>query len=133
MTRKSSAKPKQLSRREVRDLDIKIAFMQGVVQRDPSYIEALQILGDHYTQRGRYAESLKIDLQLSQLEPGNPLVFYNLACSYALTGGCEESAAALLEALKLVTTTSGGLPGTRTFARFGSIRLTGPFRTRSGK
>jgi hypothetical protein len=75
--------------------------MEGVVQRDPSYIEALQILGDHYTQRGYYTESLKVDLQLSQLEPRNPLVFYNLACSYALTGGCEESAAALLEALKL--------------------------------
>jgi tetratricopeptide (TPR) repeat protein len=101
MTRKSSGKPRQLTRKEVRDLDLKISFLQGIVDRDPAYLDALQLLGDHYTQRGRYAESLRIDLQLSQLLPGNPLVFYNLACSYALNGECEESASALHNALRL--------------------------------
>src|SRR5689334_11705634 len=61
MPEKNSAKSKRLSRQEVRDLDIKISFMEGIVKRDPRYIEALQILGDHFTQRGRYDHSLKVD------------------------------------------------------------------------
>ena len=59
--------------------------MEGLVRRDPDYVDALQLLGDHYTQRGRYAEGLKVDEHLSCLEPHDPLVFYNLACSYSLT------------------------------------------------
>ena len=42
-------------------------------------MDALQILGDHYTQRGRIIEGLKVDERLARLEPGIPLVFYNLA------------------------------------------------------
>jgi len=72
-----------LTRKELRELDIKIAFMAGIVRRDPRYVEALQILGDHYTQRGRYDRSLKVDKQLSRLEPGNPLVFYNWPAAIA--------------------------------------------------
>ena len=98
---KNSAKSKRLSRREVRDLDIKITFMEGIVRRDPRYIEALQILGDHYTQRGRFDNSLKVDERLSRLEPKNPLVFYNLACSYSLNGELDLSAASLEKALAL--------------------------------
>src|SRR2546426_728114 len=101
MPDKRSAKSKKLTRREVRDLDIKITFMEGIVQRDPHYVEALQILGDHYTQRGKYDSSLNVDKQLSRLEPQNPLVFYNLACSYSLNGDLDLAAAALEEALAL--------------------------------
>src|SRR4051812_9501298 len=97
----NSVKSKKLNRREVRDLDIKITFMEGVVRRDPRYVEALQILGDHYTQRGRYDYSLRVDKALSRLEPRNPLVFYNLACSYSLNCELEPAAFALQEALKL--------------------------------
>ena len=84
MPEKNSVKSKRLTRREIRDLDVKIVFMEGIVRRDPRYIEALQILGDHYTQRGQFDNSLKVDKRLSRLEPKNPLVFYNLACSYSL-------------------------------------------------
>ena len=76
---------KKLSRATQRDLDTRIEFMEGLVRRDPDYADALQLLGDHYTQRGRYAEGLKVDERLSRLEPHAPLVFYNLACSYSLT------------------------------------------------
>ena len=98
---KDSVKSKKLNRREVRDLDIKITFMEGIVRRDPRYVEALQILGDHYTQRGRYDHSLKVDKRLSRLEPRNPLVFYNLACSYSLNSEFDLAAAALDKALSL--------------------------------
>ena len=98
---KSSVKGKKLNRKEVRDLDIKITFMEGIVRRDPKYVEALQILGDHYTQRGRFDHSLKVDKRLSRLEPRNPLVFYNLACSYSLNSDFDLAAAALEKALSL--------------------------------
>jgi tetratricopeptide (TPR) repeat protein len=100
MPQKSSAR-KKMTRRESRELDVKIDFMEGVVRRDPDYVEALQLLGDHYTQRGRFVQSLKVDEQLSRLEPRNPLVFYNLACSYSLIGQVDMAASALDKALAL--------------------------------
>ena len=101
MPQKSSARTKRRSRREARDLDVKISFLEGIVGRDPQYVEALQILGDHYTQRGKFEDSLKVDKRLSRLEPRNPLVFYNLACSYSLNRELDRAAAALEKALLL--------------------------------
>jgi len=100
MPEKSSVR-KKTKRRESRDLDIKIQFMEGIVRRDPEFIEALQLLGDHYTQRGQYEDGLKVDERLSRLEPRNPLVFYNLACSYSLIGQVDAAASALNKALAL--------------------------------
>src|SRR3954453_17711235 len=100
MPEKSSAR-KKMTRRESRDLDFKIEFMEGIVRRDPEYVEALQLLGDHYTQRGRFDHSLKVDERLSRLEPRNPLVFYNLACSYSLIGEVDLAVSALEKALAL--------------------------------
>jgi tetratricopeptide (TPR) repeat protein len=100
MPEKSSAR-KKMKRRESKDLDVKILFMEGIVRRDPEYIEALQLLGDHYTQRGKFEQGLRVDEQLSRLEPRNPLVFYNLACSYSLIGEVDLAATALDKALAL--------------------------------
>jgi len=96
----SSAR-KKLNRACQRDLDTRIEFMEGLIRRDPDYVDALQLLGDHYTQRGRYAEGLKVDERLSRLEPRDPLVFYNLACSCSLTGQFDRAALALEKALQL--------------------------------
>src|ERR1039458_4785190 len=95
---KSSAR-KKMSRASRRDLDTSIEFMEGLVRRDPDYVDALQLLGDHYTQRGRYTEGLKVDEHLSRLEPHDPLVFYNLACSYSLTEQFDRAGFALQAAL----------------------------------
>jgi tetratricopeptide (TPR) repeat protein len=97
---KSSArkKPDRASRR---DLGIKIQFLEGLVRRDPDYVDALQLLGDHYTHNGRYADGLKVDEHLARLEPRSPLVFYNLACSCSLTGQFDRAASALETALQL--------------------------------
>ena len=92
---------KKLTRDEQRDLDIRIGFMEGVVRRDPGFVEALQILGDDYTRRGKYVAGLKVDKQLSHLRPEDPLVQYNLACSYSLTGDFSQAVAALEKALTL--------------------------------
>ena len=92
---------KKLTPREQRDLDIEIGFIEGVVQRDPEYFEALQALGDDYTRRGNFSEGLQIDEQLVRLRPRDPLAHYNLACSYSLTEQFEFAAAALEQALNL--------------------------------
>ena len=101
MPEKCSAKSKPLTRKGTRELDVKISFLEGLVRRDPQYVEALQMLGDHYTQRGKFDHSLRVDQQLSRLQPGNPLVFYNLACSHSLNGKFDQAAAALEKALSL--------------------------------
>ena len=90
-----------MTRKQTRELDVQISFLEGLVRRDPHYVEAWQILGDHYTQRGRYDHSLQVDEQLSRLQPGDPLVFYNLACSCSLTWEFDRAAAALERALAL--------------------------------
>jgi tetratricopeptide (TPR) repeat protein len=92
---------KKTMRTELRDLDTRIEFMEGLVRRDPDYVDALQLLGDHYTRRGRYADGLKVDEHLAQLEPANAFVFYNLACSYSLTDQFEQAVHALEQALML--------------------------------
>jgi len=96
-----SKRSKQMTREQERNLDIEIGFLEGVVRRDPGYIDALQILGDNYTRRGRFEDGLKVDEQLVRLRPGDALVHYNLACSCSLTEQFESAAVALNRALDL--------------------------------
>ena len=90
---------KKLTRDDQRNLDVEIGFIEGVVRRDPSYVDALQILGDDYTRRGRFADGLTVDEQLARLRPDDATVLYNLACSYSLTDRLDEGFAALDRAL----------------------------------
>ena len=92
---------KKQTRQELKDLDFEISFMEGVARRDPQFIEALQILGDDYTRRGRYVEGLKVDERLAALCPEDAMVRYNLACSCALTGLPERAARELEQAIDL--------------------------------
>ena len=90
----------KLSSREQRDLDIEIQFLEGVVRRDRRYVEALQLLGDDYTRRGRFKDGLQVDRRLARLCPEDPLVHYNLACSFSLTEEFRKSAHALRKAIQ---------------------------------
>ena len=67
-------------------LDFEIAFFEGLVKKNPNYVEALVTLAEAYTVGGRYADGLKMDLRLARLCKNDPTVHYNLACSLALTG-----------------------------------------------
>jgi tetratricopeptide (TPR) repeat protein len=98
---KENSKRKKMTPAEQRDLDTMIEFVEGLVRRDPKYVDALQMLGDHYTQRGRFTEGLQVDERLAQLEPTNALVFYNLACSYSLTDQFDRAVLALDRAFDL--------------------------------
>jgi tetratricopeptide (TPR) repeat protein len=89
----------KLTRKEQRDLDVEIGFLEGVVHRDPKYVEALQVLGDNYTRRGKFTDGMQIDERLSRLLPNDPTVLYNLACSYSLTKRVAEAASTLTRAL----------------------------------
>jgi tetratricopeptide (TPR) repeat protein len=90
-----------LSHQDQKNLDVEIGFLEGVVRRDPQYVDALQLLGDDYTRRGRFDAGLDVDEHLARLRPDDALVHYNLACSYSLTEQFDRAAAALGRALDL--------------------------------
>ena len=98
---KKSKTPRRSSAGTQRDLDVEIGFLEGLVRRDPGYVDALKILGDDYTSRGRVADGLRVDEKLARLNPDDPFAFYNLGCSYSLAGQFEHAAAALHKALDL--------------------------------
>ncbi len=100
MVKKNAAR-KRMSRQAQRDLDLEIGFIEGVLKRDPHFETALQVLGNDYTQRGRYVDGLKIDEQLIRLRPDDAVAHYNLACSYSLTDQYDQAVAALDRALSL--------------------------------
>jgi tetratricopeptide (TPR) repeat protein len=90
---------RKLTRKEQRDLDLEISFMEGVVQRDPKFTEAWRVLSDDYSRRGKLDDGLKADEQLARIHPGDPTVLYNLACSYSLARKLEDAVASLNRAL----------------------------------
>lgn len=94
-------KRKNLTPKKRRELDVQIGFLEGLVGSDPRYLEALQLLGDCYSDRGRHADSLDVDRRLVRREPRNPHAHYNLACSYALNGQVGRAATALERAISL--------------------------------
>jgi tetratricopeptide (TPR) repeat protein len=86
---------RKLTRKEQRDLDIEITFMEGVVDRDPQFLDAWKVLSDAYSRRGKLDEGLKADERLAHLRPDDPSVLYNLACSYSLAKKFDDAAAIL--------------------------------------
>jgi len=68
-----------------------IQFFEGVLEKSPNFVEALIALGDLYTKHGFYEKGLYVDQKLVQLKPDDPIVLYNLACSYSLLGNLEKA------------------------------------------
>lgn len=69
---------------EQTQLDFEIDFFAGILERLPDYVDVLRIQGNNLTLKGRYAEGMQIDKRLVKLRPSDPLIHYNLACSFAL-------------------------------------------------
>ena len=78
-----------------------ISFYEGIVKEKPDYLSALVALAEAYTAQGCYKEGLQIDERLVRLCPKDPIVRYNLACSYALTEQREKAVETLILAVKL--------------------------------
>jgi len=58
-------------------------------------------LGNAYTERGDFKKGLEVDQRLSAILNDDPIVHYNLACSYSLLGLIDEAYVALKKAIWL--------------------------------
>jgi len=67
----------------------------------PDNIDALKALGNAYTEAKRFMDGLRIDKRLVALLPNDPVVRYNLACSWALLGVKDQAFEALERAIAL--------------------------------
>jgi tetratricopeptide (TPR) repeat protein len=85
--------------RKKEDTDFEIAFYENILQETPNFIEALIVLGDLYTKAGTWQKGLEVDLKLSRLRPQDAVVFYNLACSFALLNQTRSALGALSKAI----------------------------------
>jgi len=75
--------------------DFEIEFYERIRERNPDNVDVLLVLGDLFSEKKWHRRALQVDLKLVELLPASPLVFYNLACSYALTQQITESLGAL--------------------------------------
>ena len=78
-----------------------IIFFEKVLERNPGYLQALRSLAEAYTVKGLFQKGLEMDKRLAKLRPEDPLIHYNLACSFALTGQKENALNSLRSAIRL--------------------------------
>jgi len=92
-----------MARREpsIEDLDFEIRFCEGILRRNENFLPALTLLAELYTRRGLQEKGLYVDQRLAKLQPQDPIVFYNLACSYALLNRIDEALATIKSAIAL--------------------------------
>ncbi|MEI6438312.1 MAG: hypothetical protein WCO69_06155 [Candidatus Omnitrophota bacterium] len=83
-----------------RNAAFEISFYEKVLERAPGFVEALVCLGDLYTKEGFYDKGLAVDQKLAVLRPEDPVVLYNLACSYSLLGAIPAARQAMLRAIE---------------------------------
>ncbi|MCM8792177.1 MAG: hypothetical protein NC826_03400 [Candidatus Omnitrophica bacterium] len=84
-----------------KDLDFELSFYEGILKKNPKFVQVLFILGDLYTKKGWYKKGLEMDKRLVRLRPQDEIVYYNLACDYSLLKNIDASLKALRKALKL--------------------------------
>lgn len=83
------------------DNDFEIRFYESILKEAPDFIETLMALADLYTKKGLYREGLELDERLSRLRPDDPVIFYNLACSYSLMNDRYAALNAIRRAIDL--------------------------------
>ncbi|MBN2120577.1 MAG: tetratricopeptide repeat protein [Candidatus Omnitrophica bacterium] len=90
-----------MPRKKNRKKSFEIKFYERLVNNEPNFAEALSCLGEAYTRGGLFNEGLEVDLRLAKLKPDDPVVYYNLACSYSLLGRIDEAFSALKKSILL--------------------------------
>ena len=83
------------------DLDFEISFYEKLIEQNPNFVNALTVLGEVYTRKRRYKDGLRIDQRLAELKPEDPVVYYNLACSYSLLKMADSCLTAIKKAIHL--------------------------------
>ncbi|MFW6158889.1 MAG: TPR end-of-group domain-containing protein [Planctomycetota bacterium] len=78
-----------------------IEFYEDILQRNPDFVEVLMLLGTLYTGNQMYRKGLAVDRRLAELRADDPIVHYNLACSYSLIGQIDEAFDSLFKAVEL--------------------------------
>lgn len=86
-------------RKKQKRKDFETNFYENLLKQRPNFIQALSCLGDVYTKKGFYKKGLDIDKKLVELKPEDPIIRYNLACSFSLL---KEEERALEELKKAV-------------------------------
>ncbi len=86
---------------QLREDKQELAFLLRIGKRLPEDTEVLRALGDLYTRTGATAEGLRVDERLSRLCGDDPLVWYNLACSFALSKRNDDALDALGRSMDL--------------------------------
>ncbi|MBM3247845.1 MAG: hypothetical protein FJZ10_00245 [Candidatus Omnitrophica bacterium] len=92
---------KKTKNKELENLDFEINFYERVLNESPDFKQALIALGDAYTRKGHYQKGLEIDRRLIKLKPDDPIIFYNLSCSYSLLEKNDLAFGALSTAIDL--------------------------------
>jgi len=85
---------------EFDDPQFEIDFYEGVLRKNATFIEVLSALGDLYTNEGFFQKGLEIDERLEKLRPVDPIILYNLACSYSLLHRIDESFTSIRKAIE---------------------------------
>ena len=86
-------------KKEIDNASFEIRFYEGILGKSPCFVEVLSALGDLYTRNGFYRQGLDMDERLYQLRPGDPVVLYNLACSYSLLDEKDKAFRAIKQAI----------------------------------
>jgi len=82
-------------------LDFEISFFEPLIREKPDFVDALIPLAEAYTRKGLYKKGLEIDKKLVKLRKDDPIVHYNLACSFALMGQKQSALRNLKRSVKL--------------------------------
>ncbi len=81
-------------------LDFDIAFYDGILRREPDFVDVLRCQGELLSRKGLHDLAVVVDRRLARLLPEDYVVRYNLACSLAMGGYRKEAIAALRTALE---------------------------------
>ena len=82
-------------------LEFELDFFEGILNRNPDFVDALRVHGNNLTLKGCFADGLKIDRRIVELRPHDALAHYNLACSYSLLKKIDLSLRTLRQAIEL--------------------------------
>ncbi|MBF0532889.1 MAG: hypothetical protein HQL23_07335 [Candidatus Omnitrophica bacterium] len=80
--------------------EFEISFYEGILVHAPNFFEVLVVLGDLYTKNGHYRKGLMVDERLAALRADDPVVLYNLACSYSLVEQLDLAYRAIKQAVR---------------------------------
>lgn len=83
------------------EADFEIEFYEGILKAHPEHVDVLMALANRYTAAGEHERGFEMDRRLVRLMPHDPIIRYNLACSYSLLGQVDLAVKTLAKAIDL--------------------------------